>query len=135
MSGIPLPVADLEKHIKMLYADGQIGLSREYESLATLLTVTAPGQPNIHGSSTFSPSLKEALRPENRPKNRYVNVSTIYSHSICPGYCLMGWRPCRIPTDEHGSCTLSLSMKRVLRVQHPSPQTFYHLIFDWRTYQ
>ncbi|OQV19422.1 Tyrosine-protein phosphatase 99A [Hypsibius exemplaris] len=64
-----LSVAQLPAHIKKLYADGQIGLSKEFESLATALQC-----------GDFSGSLKEAQRPENRPKNRYINVLA-YDHS------------------------------------------------------
>ena len=58
-----LSSTQLSLHIKKLYADGQIGLSKEFESLATMLQV-----------SEFPAGLIQASRPENRPKNRYVNV-------------------------------------------------------------
>jgi protein tyrosine phosphatase len=64
-----LSSTELPNHIKKLYADGQIGLSKEFESLATMLQ-----------SGDFCSSLKEAQRLENRPKNRYVNVLA-YDHS------------------------------------------------------
>ena len=57
LSSTLLPV-----HVKKLYADGQIGLSKEFESLATTLQ-----------SGDFQGTLKEAQRPENRPKNRLAS--------------------------------------------------------------
>ncbi|CAG9855543.1 unnamed protein product [Phyllotreta striolata] len=64
----PIPVSLFPRHVEELHADGNIGFSKEYESIQTETCneVEAPAE--------------ESQNPENKPKNRYLNIIA-YDHS------------------------------------------------------
>ncbi|KAJ0171132.1 hypothetical protein K1T71_013331 [Dendrolimus kikuchii] len=65
-----VPRTDFPQHVAALHADGDIGFSREYEIVVA--------QSNALGHTSH-----HSHRPENRLKNRYLNI-TAYDHSrVC----------------------------------------------------
>ena len=65
----PIPVEQWSKHVHELHADGDLGFSREYDSLQK--------NTDIH-SDKISSDHSQLL--ENKPKNRYVNI-VAYDHT------------------------------------------------------
>lgn len=66
-----MPVAEFSKHVSELHADGDIGFSKEYESLQNeSLIEEYASEHSQHG--------------ENKGKNRYLNIIACkYSQNIC----------------------------------------------------
>lgn len=63
----PIEVARFREHVQRLHADGDIGFSKEYDSIQNDPT-------NEENSS------ENSQHPENKPKNRYLNIIA-YDHS------------------------------------------------------
>ena len=57
----PIPVHLFPKHVTQLHADGDIGFSKEYEAIQAQTLLDA------HSSDL-------SQRPENKHKNRYLNI-------------------------------------------------------------
>lgn len=56
-----IPVSEFAKHTAGLHADGDIGFSREYEAIQNeCITDEHPSEHSLH--------------PENKGKNRYLNI-------------------------------------------------------------
>ncbi|XP_060807423.1 uncharacterized protein LOC106138033 isoform X2 [Amyelois transitella] len=65
-----VPAAAFPRHVAALHADGDIGFSKEYEIVVTK-------------SAALGHTSHHSHRPENRQKNRYLNI-TAYDHSrVC----------------------------------------------------
>lgn len=60
------PISDWSKHVQKLHADGDIGFSREYEQ--------------IQKATNLNLSCEHSQMPENKHKNRYINI-VAYDHS------------------------------------------------------
>lgn len=65
----PVPVAQWSRHVQELHSDGDIGFSREYESLQRAT--------DLHSDRLLSENSQMA---ENKSKNRYVNI-VAYDHT------------------------------------------------------
>ncbi|KAF7269541.1 hypothetical protein GWI33_017433 [Rhynchophorus ferrugineus] len=63
----PIEVARFPEHVQKLHADGDIGFSKEYDSIQN--------DPTNEGNSS-----ENSQHPENKPKNRYLNIIA-YDHS------------------------------------------------------
>ncbi|XP_059058001.1 uncharacterized protein LOC131851507 [Achroia grisella] len=65
-----VPARDFPAHVAALHADGDIGFSKEYEIVVTK-------------SAALGHTSHHSQRPENKQKNRYLNI-TAYDHSrVC----------------------------------------------------
>ena len=65
----PVPVSQWSRHVQELHSDGDLGFSREYDSLQR--------NTELHPEKIAS---EHSQLAENKPKNRYVNI-TAYDHS------------------------------------------------------
>lgn len=63
----PIEVSRFPEHVQRLHADGDIGFSKEYDSIQN--------DPTNEGNSS-----ENSQHPENKPKNRYLNIIA-YDHS------------------------------------------------------
>ncbi|XP_048517470.1 tyrosine-protein phosphatase 99A isoform X3 [Dendroctonus ponderosae] len=63
----PIEVGRFHDHVQRLHADGDIGFSREYDSIQN--------DPTNEGNSS-----ENSQHPDNKPKNRYLNIIA-YDHS------------------------------------------------------
>ncbi|CAL4156072.1 unnamed protein product, partial [Meganyctiphanes norvegica] len=72
----PVDVHEFSKHIADLHADGDIGFTKEYESIQA-------------ASSTDQHSAEHSQLPDNKQKNRYLNI-VAYDHSRVPLHPLPG---------------------------------------------
>lgn len=57
----PIEVGRFHDHVQRLHADGDIGFSREYDSIQN--------DPTNEGNSS-----ENSQHPDNKPKNRYLNI-------------------------------------------------------------
>lgn len=65
----PIPVSQWARHVQDLHTDGDIGFSREYESIQRATELHADRLSSEHSHLA-----------ENKPKNRYVNI-VAYDHT------------------------------------------------------
>ncbi|XP_018025351.1 tyrosine-protein phosphatase 99A isoform X2 [Hyalella azteca] len=66
----PVAVQDFAQHVQRLHADGDIGFSKEYEAIQA-------------ASTTESLSAEHSHHPDNKQKNRYLNI-VAYDHTRVP---------------------------------------------------
>lgn len=57
----PIQVGRFQEHVIRLHADGDIGFSKEYDSIQN--------DPTNEGNSS-----ENSQHPDNKPKNRYLNI-------------------------------------------------------------
>ncbi|XP_056645742.1 tyrosine-protein phosphatase 99A [Diorhabda sublineata] len=104
----PIPVSLFSRHVQELHADGDIGFSKEYESIQ-------------NEASNEINSSEHSQHPDNKPKNRYLNIIA-YDHSRVHLLTMKGQK---ISTYINANYIDGFQMNRAyIGTQGPLPSTF-----------
>ncbi|XP_066247286.1 tyrosine-protein phosphatase 99A isoform X2 [Euwallacea similis] len=115
----PIEVGRFHEHVAKLHADGDIGFSKEYDSIQN--------DPTNEGNSS-----ENSQHPDNKPKNRYLNIIA-YDHSRVQLLPMPGQK---VSTYINANYIDGfLVSKRYIGTQGPLPSTFdcfWRMIWEQR---